>query len=322
MLFQSAHAVHCIFLPKSYCLRMAFDRQLLGAFAAVAEYGTVGRAAAALHSTQPTVSRQVRTLERQLGQALFERHAQGMTLTVAGDALLPSARLILHEMDLAQDAMDGIRGLKRGTLRVGGVTAVTRGFLPQVLAAVILRAPQLRIEVLEASEDRLDSALSQREVDVIFATEAPRGVETSRVGSYQFDDRVVPFCSAQNPLRAHSHLGLQQLVDQTWALPRPGATPRLYFERLIRERGLQVPEIALQTDSVDLIIQLVARSAVLGWLPIQLLAAGLSSGDIAVLAAPQLEWLRIFRPYRRATGSFPPTAQFLIDAMAKHGMRS
>jgi DNA-binding transcriptional LysR family regulator len=300
---------------------MAFDRQLLTAFAAVAEYGTVGRAAAALHATQPTVSRHIQTLERQLGQALFERHAQGMTLTVAGDALLPSARLILHEMDLAQDAMDGIRGLKRGTLRVGGVTAVTRGFLPQILADVMRRAPQLRIEVLEASEDRLDAALSLREVDVIFATEAPQGVETSRVGPYQFDDRVVAFCSAQNPLHAHSPLALQQLVDQTWALPRPGATPRLYLERLLRELGLQAPEIVVQTDSVDLIIQVVARSAVLGWLPIQLLAAGLNSGDIAVLDAPQLEWLRIFRPYRRATGTFPPTAQFLIDAMAQHGKR-
>jgi DNA-binding transcriptional LysR family regulator len=300
---------------------MAFHRQLLAAFAAVAEYGTVGRAAAALHSTQPTVSRYIRALERQLGQALFDRHAQGMTLTVAGDALLPSARLILQEMDLARDAMDAIRGLKRGTLRVGGVTAVTRGFLPQVLAAVTRRAPQLRIEVLEASEDRLDSALSHREVDVIFATEAPQGVESSRVGPYQFDDRVVPFCSAQNPLRAESPLALRRLADQTWALPRPGATPRLHFEQLVRELGLQVPEIALQTDSVDLIIQVVARSALLGWLPIQLLAAGLGSGEIAVLEAPQLEWLRVFRPYRRATGSFPPTAQFLIDAMAAHSKR-
>jgi DNA-binding transcriptional LysR family regulator len=300
---------------------MAFDRQLLDAFAAVAEYGTVGRAAAALHTTQPTVSRHIRRLERQLGQALFERHAQGMTLTVAGDALLSSARLILHEMDLAQDAMDGIRGLTRGSLRVGGVTAVTRGFLPQILADVTRRAPQLRIEVLEASEDRLDAALSQREVDVIFATEAPQGVETSRVGPYQFDDRVLPFCSAQNPLSANSRVTLQQLVEQTWALPRPGATPRLYFERLIRERDLQAPEIGLQTDSVDLIIQVVARSALLGWLPIQLLSAAIASGEIAVLDVPQLQWLRVFRPYRRAAGSFPPTAQFLIDAMAKHARK-
>jgi DNA-binding transcriptional LysR family regulator len=224
-------------------------------------------------------------------------------------------------MDLAQDAMDGIRGLKRGSLRVGGVTAVTRGFLPQMLADVTRRAPRLRIEVLEASEDRLDAALSQREVDVIFATEAPQGVETSRVGPYQFDDRVLPFCSARNPLSANSRVTLQQLVEQTWALPRPGATPRLHFERLIRERDLQAPEIGLQTDSVDLIIQVVARSALLGWLPIQLLAAAIASGEIAVLDVPQLQWLRVFRPYRRAAGSFPPTAQFLIDAMAKHARK-
>jgi DNA-binding transcriptional LysR family regulator len=95
----------------------------------------------------------------------------------------------------------------------------------------------------------------------------------------------------------------------------------LYFERLIRERDLQAPEIGLQTDSVDLIIQVVARSALLGWLPIQLLSAAIASGEIAVLDVPQLQWLRVFRPYRRAAGSFPPTAQFLIDAMAKHARK-
>ncbi|HEY0341218.1 MAG TPA: LysR family transcriptional regulator, partial [Steroidobacteraceae bacterium] len=278
-------------------------------------------AAAALHSTQPTVSRYISALERQIGQALFDRHSQGMTLTVAGDALLPRARLILHEMELAQDSMDAIRGLRRGTLRVGGGTAVTRGVLPEILAGIAQSAPQLRIEVLEASEDRLESALSLREVDVIFATEAPQGVETSRVGPYRFEDRVLPFCSAQNPLGTNAHVELRQLVGLMWALPRPGATPRLHFERLVSGLGLQMPEVMLQTDSVDLIIQTVARSALLGWLPVQLLSGALNSGAVKVLEVPQLEWLRTFRPYRRATGSFPATAQFLIDAMAKHSVR-
>ncbi len=298
---------------------MSFDRDLLAAFAAVARYDTVGRAAVALNSTQPTVSRHIRALERQLGHMLFDRTAQGMSLTPAGEELLPRVRLLLHEMDLAREAMDELKGLKRGTLRVGGVPSVTRGILPGILADVARRAPRLRIEVLEGSEDQLGMALAHRLVDVIFTAQAPHEVDTVPIGKQEFADRCVVFCRSKHPMRHADTVTLAHLVEQSWALPHPGSTPRLQFERRIRELGLATPRIALQTDSVDVMVALVSCTEMLGWLPLALLGSKLNSGEVVLLEAPPLEWQRTFRPYRRAGGSFPTAAQFLVDALESCG---
>ena len=138
---------------------MPFDRRLLRSFVAVAESGSVGRAAASLNATQPTVSRHVRTLEEQLGHPLFDRHMQGMALTATGIELLPRARLLLDEMERAIEAIDALRGLKRGTVRIGAVAAVARSHLPPVLADLLGAAPELCIEMTEASEDLLEDGI-------------------------------------------------------------------------------------------------------------------------------------------------------------------
>lgn len=70
-------------------------------FVTVAEEGHLGRAAERLHMTQPPLTRQIRSLEDELGQPLFERTPRGMRLTPAGERLLPQARAILDSVERA-----------------------------------------------------------------------------------------------------------------------------------------------------------------------------------------------------------------------------
>lgn len=298
---------------------MAIGLDLLAAFDAVARWGSVGKAAVALNSTQPTISRQVRSLETQLGQPLFERDASGMHLTPAGRDFVPRARLILHELQLARDTLDAHRGLTRGAIRVGGVTSLVRSFLPQILAEVTLRSPQLNIEITVGSEDQLDHALAQRDLDITFATQAPTEVAAVEIGSTGFADRCVAFCATDHPLADVPTPAIEEVLRQGWALGRPGATTRQQFERLVRAAGHSLPRVALQTDSVDLIISVVARSRIMGWLPEPLLQQVNQGDGIVVLPVPQLEMVRTFRAYRRARGTFPPGGQVFIDAMAAVG---
>jgi len=300
----------------AYVHRMTIGQDLLAAFDAVARLGSVGKAATALNSTQPTVSRQVRSLENQLGQPLFERDSSGMHLTPAGRDLVPRVRLILHELQLARDALDAHRGLTRGALRVGGVTTLVRSFLPPILAEVIRRAPQLKIEVLVGSEEQLDRALAQRELDVTFATQTPVEVDSVEIGSSRFADRCVVFAAHDHPLASTAATAVDDVLQQDWALGHPGATTRRQFEALVVGAGHHFPSVALETDSVDLIISVVARSEIMGWLPEPLLEQARQSGAIAVLPVPQLELVRNFRAYRRSRGTFPPGGQVFIDAMA------
>lgn len=295
---------------------MSFDQHLLCAFQAVAEQGTVGRAARALNATQPTVSRQIRALEQQFGQPLFDRDSRGMHLTPAGAELLPRVRLLLYEMAAAQDLMDAHRGVKRGAIRVGGVAAIARALFPQVLAQLAIRAPELRIEVTVGSEDRLDRALADREIDLMFAAAYPREVDAVRLGGHEFRDRCVVFCAASNPLLKAAPITAAQVLGQRWAMPNPDASPSRQFEELVRKAGQAAPEIALQTESVELILAAVARSELVSWLPEPLLTDALASGEIALVPVPELELARSFTLYRRARGTFPESAQRFIDALA------
>jgi DNA-binding transcriptional LysR family regulator len=294
---------------------MTFNRELLAAFDAVVEHGSVGRAAVALHATQPTVSRHIRTLEHQIGTTLFDRDHAGMHLTPAGSDLLPHVRYILHEMALAGEAVDAHRGFLRGAVRLGAVDAVARSVLPPILAEVARRAPHLRIEVLVDSEEQLDRALAQRVVDVMFATSPPSEVEAVQIGSREFTDRCVVFCARDHPLHRQSVVAAHDVLQQSWALGHRGATTRDQFETLVRAVGLEFPGIALETDSVDLIISVISRSWIMGWLPEPILRHACQDTAIRVLNLPDLELVRRFRAYRRSRGTFPPGGQVLIDAM-------
>lgn len=295
---------------------MEIDHRLLTAFDAVATHGGVGRAAQALNATQPTVSRQIKLLERQVGNTLFDRDARGMHLTPAGADLLPRVRHILHEMDLVRETMDAHRGFSRGSIRVGGVESVARSILPPILTEVIRRAPHLTIEVTVGSEEQLDRALADREIDIMFATTPPSEVEAVHVGSRTFQDRCVVFGAADHPLLLQGRIGIEDVAGEAWALAHPGATTRLQFEELVRKAGLPTPRVSIQTSSVDAIVAVAATSRLLGWLPRPILDASPYRTQIGVLDLHELELTRSFRAYRRARGTFPAACQVLLDALS------
>ena len=296
---------------------MTFERHLLAAFQAVADHGTVGRAARALNGSQPTISRHIRSLEEQLGEPLFDRDSKGMHLTLAGAELLPRVRLLLYEMAAAQDMIDAHRGLRRGAIRIGGVAAIARSLFPDVLALINERAPDLRIELTVGSQDQVLVALADREVDIIFAEEPPADIEVVRLGTSGFKDRCVTFCAPSNPLVGKGTTPLvTDVLNARWAMPRSDATPRRQFEALVRSLGFEPPKSSLQTDSVETVVEVVARSNIIAWLPEPLLTHALARGEIMIVPVPALELHRSFSMYRRARGSIPASAQIFIDAVS------
>src|SRR5215211_2069694 len=92
-------------------------------FVAVAEESSFTRAAARVHVAQPGVSAQIRQLERELVQELFDRSGRTVRLTEVGEAVLPYARAALEAVDGARCAVEDLTGLLRGQVAVGMVTA-------------------------------------------------------------------------------------------------------------------------------------------------------------------------------------------------------
>ncbi len=296
---------------------MTFEHRHLQAFLAVSDRGTIGKAAAALHSTQPTISRQIQQLEVQIEQPLFERTTRGMALTAAGEELLPRAKLILHEMELASVAMDELRGLKRGSVRVGAVAAVARRYLPRVFAEVFRMAPDLSLEIIEASEDQLEIALARREVDLIFMSRQPRDVDAVAVGEHSYADTCVPFCShSLNVLAESKTVNAATLASLSWAAPPRGSTPRIDLEAICTKKGLEIRDIIFQCNSADAILDFVLRSPVIGWLPLPMLLESANREQVRILECQDFYLERRFQPYRRSRGTVSNPARVFLKAMA------
>lgn len=142
-----------------------FDTELLRSFVTVAEAGGFTRAAELLHSTQSTVSAQIRRLEEQAGQPLFARSTRSVALTPAGVTLLGYARTILH---LNEDAQARLSGKSHaGTLRIGVAEDLTESWLPEILRRYGSRHPALQLELEVGIGPHLFQKLDDRQLDLV-----------------------------------------------------------------------------------------------------------------------------------------------------------
>jgi DNA-binding transcriptional LysR family regulator len=138
----------------------------LESFLVVADELNVGRAAERLHMTQPTLSRQIAALERDVGVPLFHRVKRRFTLTPAGEVFLDSARDIVRRADdAARDAQRAHRG-DIGTLRVRFVQSATFEALPRLLGAFRASYPGVVLDVEAMTTLRQTAALLAGQIDV------------------------------------------------------------------------------------------------------------------------------------------------------------
>lgn len=205
------------------------DLRLLRYFLAVCETGTLHGAAAVVHVAQPSLSRQIRRLEQDLGFELFERSARGLTLTAAGRRFLPVAEDLLAR---ASQAASTARSIARGTVSdltvVAAPTTVT-----DVISPFIVRAGAAGVigNVIEAMPEHVYAAIERGDADFAVGTRIPPAELQSMVLGHAYlwaqMPKDHPFASrpsipiaelTEEPLivmsRAH---GVRQMLDSTAA---------------------------------------------------------------------------------------------------------
>ncbi len=160
-------------------------------FTAVAETGSLSRASEKLFMAQPPLSVQIRQLEDELGTALFTRHPKGVSLTVAGQRLLPQARDLLERAGRLADLGRSLSVQPDGLLAVGYVPSASSTVLPDIVRKLRASHPLLRLELREMTSDEQIEALVGGRIDAGVARNAHRHV---RVGvACEIPD---PFCLA------------------------------------------------------------------------------------------------------------------------------
>ncbi|HEY9762125.1 MAG TPA: LysR family transcriptional regulator [Trichocoleus sp.] len=235
----------------------------LRAFAAVAEYGSFGKAAAELELTQSAISHAIASLEEELGVMLFSRGRRGATLTPVGIEVIGNAQQILHHLDQLVSTTQKAKGLAGGQVRVAAIRSLATHWLPQVIAAFKQRHPQISITLTRCvNHGEVQMTLQNGAADIgLMDLYKPSGL---RVYELFADDYV-----ALLPPKAtvsQTHPTWEQLSQYPLILPVPNDNSYA----LLREYLAQLPlplEIAYELNEDSAIVSMVAEGLGMTILP-------------------------------------------------------
>jgi DNA-binding transcriptional LysR family regulator len=236
------------------------ELRLARAFVTTADEGHVGRAAARLHVTQPTLSRQIAALERALGVPLFDRTRRQLALTPAGEVFLPGARELLRRADELADAARRAHRGELGVLRVGFVQSATFAALPRLLGGFREAWPAVRVEVTAMTtlnqltalaDDRIDAGLLRPPVD------APDLL--LRTLSH---DELYAALPGTHPLAKHRRVSLADLAGEPFVLYSRQSGPSVHDTIVGHCRAVAgfSPNVVQEADDVQTIAALVAAN--------------------------------------------------------------
>jgi DNA-binding transcriptional LysR family regulator len=168
-------------------------------FAAVAEHRNISRAAVALHLSQPAVSGQLRQLQDEFGEPLYQRDGRGVRLTPAGEQLASYAARLRDTWRQAHAYRDALRGLERGTLRVGASTTPASYLLPYLIAGFHRLYPEVALHTTDGNTADIVGALASLDIAMV---EGPVGVELPPDTAVQpwREDEIVAIMPRSHPL--------------------------------------------------------------------------------------------------------------------------
>lgn len=219
-------------------------------FATVAEHGNISRAAVALHLSQPAVSGQLRLLQDEFGEPLYQRDGRGIRLTAAGEQLLGHAERLRETFAQAHALRDALRGLERGTLRIGASTTPASYLLPYLIAAFHKRYPDVAVTTIDGNTSDIVAALGALDIALV---EGPAGQDLplgTTVTSWR-EDEIVAIAPKGHPLAdGREFVTLDELGAQPLVLREPGSGVRLIVERAFAEHGAPM-RAALEIAGVE-----------------------------------------------------------------------
>lgn len=278
---------------------MQLNLHLLRIFAAVVEHGGFSRAGAALHISQPAVSKAVSTLEREVGAPLLDRLPRAMGLTEVGAALYAHARVIFGAERAALEELDALRGLEQATLHIGASTTIATYLLPALLAAFHRRHPGVRLRVTSANTQTVATLLVEHAVDVALV-EGPVHDARIVVSPWQ-DDELVIIAGCAHPLVTRpptdSAVEVGALAAELFILREPGSGTREVVEEALRRQDV-VLRHTLEVGSTETIKLSVAAGLGLSMVSTTAAADQLALGKLRTLAIPGF---RVRRTFTRLT---------------------
>lgn len=237
------------------------DTANLRAFVEIADTRSFSIAAARLHLTQPAMSKRIAVLEGTLGARLFDRIGRSVTLTEAGQALLPRARRILAELDDSRRALSNLSGHVGGTLRLGTSHHIGLHRLPPGLRAFVSRYADVELDLRFMDSEAACHAVETGHLELAIVTLPPDPRPSLELIPI-WDDPLAVVCGPDHPLAQRRRTQLADLAEYPAILPASSTYTRQIAEQAFHALGLSLRG-SLSTNYLETIKMLV--SVGLGW---------------------------------------------------------
>jgi LysR family transcriptional regulator, hca operon transcriptional activator len=242
-------------------------------FVAVAEARSLKLAAEEkLHTTQPSLSRQIRDLENEVGTALLSRNARGVELTPAGRVFLDHARVMLSQAETAVQSARQIASPAKPSLTLGFMIGHDSTWLPWALHLLRDELPNIHVVISTQNSPQLAAALAQGRIDVAFLRREDGGPELEF--RLLVEEQFQVFLPADHPLAAQAAIEVQQIVGETFlsvsgtALSVSGRPPalRLALDEYLKESGVDIKP-SHEVDNLGGVMSLIASTRGIALLP-------------------------------------------------------
>ncbi|KMW57327.1 Transcriptional regulator, LysR family [Candidatus Rhodobacter oscarellae] len=253
-----------------------FDNSLVARqlkhFTAIAEAGSLNKAAEMLGIAQPALTRSVRQLEDSIACKLFERGPRGSAITPQGEVLLKYAQRIKSETNLALMAISLLSKQAAPTIQIGVAPAFGLGVLPDAIAGFQSEHPGTKIQIRQAAPAGLIKRLVAAELDLYVGPFAgtPPSSDIVLAGTFEIPSEV--YARQDHPLTRMQTVGPAELVEFEWVslIEEAGtAMPGNWMDELTRlgyEHGLKPPSVAIETTSAINALSIVSKTLCLSCL--------------------------------------------------------
>jgi LysR family cyn operon transcriptional activator len=236
---------------------------------AVAEHKSFTRAADVLYVSQPTLSQQIKQLEESLRVQLLDRTGRTVRLTDAGEIYVQHARRALRELDAGQRAVLDLQDLSRGSLRVA-MTPITDYLATPLLEAFAERYPGIELHVLEMCQEQIEVALASGQVDVgiAFTDMLSNDARSDEIEKHElFVESLNLVVGKTHPLARHrAAVPARALEEEPLAFLSSPFALRRHVDAFCREHAI-TPRVAMETNSVSVILEIVRRGRLATILP-------------------------------------------------------
>lgn len=215
------------------------------------------RAAEQLHVTQSTLSHQIKQLETEIGQPLFDRIGKRVTLTEAGDEFLHHATRALRQIDLGLSTLREGGPQIQGELRIGATQSFTQAFIPECVASFVRRQPGVRIVVEGLPAEQINSRLQQGSLDlgVAYRPTTAKGLHFEPL----YNEEMVLVTGNDHPLAKRKRVRMVELHRRAMVLLPASFATRQMLDECFKSCGAE-PQVVVEINELAPMLRLVSQT--------------------------------------------------------------